>query len=117
MLDFQYIYDLVSDYLPNEWSRLVIYISIHEELSEVNFFYKCNNKYICVFEDANVDAGLFENLNEIIEIVRDSRRESDAWRTCSISICNNGDFNAEYDDSIDFMDAHFLTEWQAKYFV
>ena len=107
-IDFQIIYDQLSMYLPEEWEKLVVLISLHDELSEINFYYKVDNEYICALDDGYVSREMFNSLSNVLALVRLGREKNDVWKTCTIAVCSDGEFKAEYDNVHDFMDENFV---------
>lgn len=115
-IDFQRIYDLISESLPTDWEEIVLYCINIDGSYEVKYFVKIEELgYIECFDlgiPFDKVVGILSDLYELF--VSDTMR----WRSITVKIDSSSEFNsvADYsDESITYED--YLSNWKNQYLI
>ncbi len=118
---YQAVFDTIAPLLPEEWSKLVIYLEYGENSYSFSFFYNDGKKYIKCFDIANVsEDALYSSFRKIDKIVAPERKKikGDLWSNMTITIESNGSMHADFDyTDLSSGTYRFKKAWKKKYLV
>lgn len=117
---FQDVFDIVADFLPKDWDRMVFFAGYTEGSYSMKFYSKAEKgEYVDCFNLPGASkAKLVKAFMEIDKIVSKSRKEQGVnnWTVFSMSVDSNGKMktNFEYDDHSEDMVA-YEKKWTEKH--
>lgn len=118
---FQNVFDIISDYLPDGWNRMVFFAGYTEGSYTMKFYSKDEKgEYVDCFSISGASkAKLVKSFMEIDKILSKSRRKmsaSNAWTVFSMSVDNNRNMKTdfEYDDHSEDM-VSYEKKWAEKH--
>lgn len=110
---FQNVFDVISDFLPEGWNKMVFYAGYTAGSYSMKFYSKPEKgEYIDCFSIPGASkAKLVKAFMEIDKVLSKSRKElgdTNAWTVFSMSVDNNGKMKTdfEYDDHSEDMIAY-----------
>lgn len=115
-IDFQEIYNLVESTLPSNWSRIAVCCVRIEDSFDIKYFVKTDdNKYVDCF---NLDVPTEIVINALMKVCTLFSSNTDGWKSVTILINSNGDFNAEADYlNSEVNNTNYIDNWKKKYLV
>ena len=118
---YQAVFDAIAPLLPEEWSKLVIYLEYGEDSYSFSFFYNDGKKYIKCFDIANVSEDvLYSSFKKIDKLVASERQKvkGDLWSNMTITIESNGSMHADFDyTDLSYGTYQYKKAWKKKYLV
>ena len=114
---YQVIFDGINGLTIPKWNK-IIFLAVYTDTSfEMKFYVYTNEKYIDCFSLGipmpNI-INLFSTLDKDIAIHRNEMAEK--WSSMTLSICENGEFNVDYDYDIVSEDTiSYINLWKEKY--
>ncbi|MBE5869862.1 MAG: DUF600 family protein [Lachnospiraceae bacterium] len=118
---FQNVFDIVFDFLPEGWDRMVFFAGYTEGSYSMKFYSKAEKgEYVDCFNLPGASkAKLVKAFMEIDKVLSKNRKEqgaTNAWTIFSMSVDNNGNMKTdfEYDDHSADMVA-YEKKWVEKY--
>lgn len=118
---FQEVFDLIADFLPEGWNKMIFYAGYSVGSYSMKFYSKTEKgKYIDCFSIPGASkAKLVKTFMEIDKVLSKSRKElgdSNAWTIFSMSVDCDGNMKTdfEYDDHSEDMIA-YEKKWAEKY--
>lgn len=119
-ISYQKIYSTLSDSLPNEWKKLIVYAAFSESGRELRYYIQVGNgEYIDCFE---LGLPLEKVLSNLINIsseltqVRDKLGEKDKWSVVTVLIDSKGNFKSDFDYSKDaWKSISYVDKWKENY--
>lgn len=117
----QQIFDLVEEYLPDDWIQMILYIGYTSGSYSMKYYIKDKaGKYTDCFKQAGVSkvqlVRLFMNIDKILASERKDLSAKEKWSVMTMVVDADGSVNADY-DYIDISENTILYEqnWKAKY--
>ncbi len=118
---YQEVFDLVQDYLPEEWTSIVLFVGYTEGSYSMKYYVKDNdNDYIDCFKLNNTSRTelikLFIEIDEILSKERELLDRKNKWTIMTFMVDNTGKMKAEfeYDDHSEDL-ISYERKWRDKY--
>ena len=118
---FQKVFDLISDYLPSEWSRMVFFAVYTEGSYSMKFFFKLyNSDFVDCFSIPGVPKAklikLFMDIDTVLSVNRTELGKDNVWTVLSMIVDDTGFMKTyfEYDDHSEDLVA-YEKKWTEKY--
>ena len=110
---FQKVYDVISDYLPEEWKRVAIYYAVVDNIVDFKYYLDEGKGYVDCFNLKDYSKEKFRDLRFAIDDVlledRKHLQQDKQWSVFTMFISSTGKFetNFSYDNiSEDFHKWH-----------
>ena len=114
-IDYQKLYDTFSDILPENWSRVAVYVRCKNGSQDVGLYVKsAGGNYSSCFELGLDDIDVIKRLSEIGRLVEDSSDYNSNF-VLSCVVENTGKFNSSYDYSDAILSETYLNDWEKNY--
>lgn len=122
---FQKIFDILIDFLPENWSKLAYMAEFYEGSYSMKFYVKTQNTdYISCLDMENFDNNKFIiktiELNKIISENRLQLNEDKRWNAMAMIVDSNGKMTTDFDyanaNEIDDM-IDYQINWEKKHLV
>lgn len=95
---YQMIFDEVSDFLPFEWSKVVIYLEHGEEAYSYSFYVKVGRSYVKCFDLEISENKLFAAFARIEKKVSKERSKLDkCWSNMTMVVDDEGNMKTAFD--------------------
>lgn len=118
---YQEILNEIVPFVPQDWTKLVIYLEYGENSYSFSFYYKDNEKYIKCYDIPNVlDEQLMVAFSKIDKIVSPERKniKENLWTNMTIVINSDGKMKADFDyTDLSNGSYKYKKEWKEKYLV
>jgi len=120
---YQDIFDLISDYLPAEWNKVVFYALYTSGSYTMKYYYRVGiGDYIDCFsseiaEDREI-INTFSKINNIISKERENLSINDRWNVFTMIVDATGKLSSKYDYN-DYSENTIAFEqmWESKYLI
>lgn len=113
-IDYQSIYDVIADTLPENWEKVFLYCLRWSASSEVKYFVKSQDGIIKDCYDLGVPDDVL--LNKTIELMCLINKGDHQWRSLTVIIEADGSFDAKADYTSDIDDTSiYLNSWREQY--
>ena len=113
-IDYQGIYDVISDTLPSDWKKIVVHFLRWSGSSETTYYVKTNDAdYKDCYSLGVPDAIIMDKIIKLISLIK---RDQNQWKALTLTINIDGSFkaNADYTSDIDDTDKYMKT-WTEEY--
>lgn len=117
---FQSVFDLIQDYLPDNWEKMVLFAGYTTGSYSMKFYSKQNEKFVDCFSFDGVTKSdlikLFMKIDKLLKAERNRLSGKDKWTVFTMSIDNKGAMKTyfDYQDHSEDMIA-FEKEWKKKF--
>lgn len=114
---YQMIYDEILQFLPNNWTKLVVYLEHGENSYSYSFYVKMNESYVKCFD---LDVSLESLLAAFARIEKTVSRErfklEKKWSNMTMIVHNDGNMNTYFDyTDLSSGNYQYKKTWQSKY--
>ena len=118
---YQSIFDEVSNYLPSDWNKVVVYLEYGESSYSISFYVKQSGNYIKCYDINGIsDDDLyqsFKKINNDIVIQRDMVA-GEKWSNMTMVVERSGKMNVDFDyTDLTERAYQYSKEWKMKYLV
>lgn len=118
---YQSIFDEVSNYLPSDWNKVVVYLEYGESSYSISFYVKQSGNYIKCYDINGIsDDDLyqsFKKINNDIVIQRDMVA-GEKWSNMTMVVERSGKMNVDFDyTDLTERAYQYSKEWKKKYLV
>ena len=118
-IDFQKIYDILSDVLPEEWKKVVFRAEYTTGSYTMKYYVQTlSGEYIDCYNLPNIsDDSIVDAYIRIDEVVYEARQQEDntkLWNLMTIVIDNEGRFKTDFQYDVVIDDEH-MKSWTNKY--
>lgn len=114
---YQQIYNEVDSFLPNKWSKLIVYIEYGDDSYNMSFYVTAEEKTVKCFDLPYIDESkLMDAFSKIDKIISPERANEDKkWSNMTL-IIEEDSFKADFDYT-DLSKGSFAykREWKKKY--
>lgn len=120
---FQKIFDILIDFLPENWSKLAYMAEFYEGSYSMKFYVKTQNTdYISCLDMENFDNNKFIiktiELNKIISENRMQLDESKRWNAMAMIVDSNGKMTTDFDYTNQINDPiEYQNNWEEKHLI
>ncbi len=118
---YQAIFNTIAPFLPESWTKLVVYLEYGEDSYSFAFFYSDGKKYIKCFDIPKItEKSLFASFNKIDKIVAPERKKirGDIWSNMTMIVDSNGNMHTDFDyTDLSSGTYQFKKAWKKKYLV
>ncbi len=120
---FQNIFDLLSEVLPNQWNKIILFVGYTEGSYSMKFYIQnVHEEYIDCFELEHIDnmilVRLFMAIDKIVSKERNLLSESERWNVMSMSVDSSSNMKAEFDyNDIGENMIKYEEQWRSRYLV
>lgn len=114
---YQLIFDEISNFLPDEWTKLVIYLEHGEEAYSYSFYVKINGEYVKCFDLPVSEEKLFAAFARIENNVSKERCKLDNhWSNMTMIVDDRGNMKADFDyTDLSNGNYQYKKAWKKKY--
>ena len=114
---YQMIFDEVSNFLPSEWTQLVVYLEHGEEAYSYSFYVKVGGKYIKCFDLGVSENKLFAAFARIEKKVSKERSKLDkCWSNMTMIVDDEGNMKTAFDyTDLSRGNYQYKKSWKKKY--
>ena len=116
---YQAVFNKIAPFLPDGWSKLVVYLEYSENSYSFSFFYNDGKKYIKCFDIPSVsEEAIFSAFKEIDQIVSLERNKisSDMWSNMTMVVSSDGSMHTDFDyTDLSSGTYQFKKAWKKKY--
>ncbi len=118
---YQDIYDELSQYLPDEWEKMIVYLEYGNASYSFSFYIKIKDRYVKCYDLPNVsDNKLSDSFAIIDDIISSERRKekNELWSNMTMTVSKSGIMHSDFDYT-DLSDGtyQFKKNWKKKYLV
>ena len=113
-IDYQGIYDVISDTLPNGWIKIVVHFLRWSGSSETVYYVKTQHEdYKDCYSLGIPDEVLMNKSIKLLSIVK---KDENQWKALTLTICSDGTFDAkaDYTSNIDETEK-YMKSWTDTY--
>ena len=113
-IDYQGIYDVIADTLPNRWDKIVVHFLRWSGSSEIVYYVKTRDEgYRDCYSLGVPDTVL---LNKCVELLALIKNDDNQWKALTLTIGADGTFlaSADYSSDIDDTD-NYMKTWSTAY--
>lgn len=120
---FQKIFDILIDFLPENWSKLVYMAEYYEGSFSMKYYVKTSNSdYISCYDMENFDNNNFIitsiELNKIISVNRLQLSEDKRWSAIAMTVESNGKMYTDFDYTNIIEDQiEYVENWEKKHLI
>lgn len=120
---FQKLFDILIDFLPENWSKLAYMAEFYEGSYSMKFYVKTQNTdYISCLDMENFDNNKFIiktiELNKIISENRMQLDESKRWNAMAMIVDSNGKMTTDFDYTNQINDPiEYQNNWEEKHLI
>lgn len=118
---YQFIFDEISNFLPANWTKLVVSLEHSEDAYaysySYSFYVKTDGKYINCYDldtsEEKIDA-TFSRIKEKVFKERSKLAKDKRWTNMTMIVDNDGNIKTEFDyeETIDYQ---YMKAWKKKY--
>ena len=114
---YQMIFNEVSDFLPDEWTDLIVYLEHGEEAYSYSFYVKTNEKYVKFFDLDISEEKLLAAFARIEKKVSKERSKLDkCWSNMTMIVDGNGNMKTDFDyTDLSRGNYQYKKAWKKKY--
>lgn len=114
---YQMIFDEVSDFLPSEWTKVVIYLEHGEEAYSYSFYVKMKGKYMKCFDLDISENKLLAAFSRIEKKVSKERSKLDkCWSNMTMVVDDEGNMKTAFDyTDLSRGNYQYKKAWKKKY--
>lgn len=114
---YQMIFNEVSDFLPDDWSKLVVYLEHGEEAYSYSFYVKMDGNYVKCFDLAVSEEKLFAAFARIEKYVSKERNKLEkCWSNMTMIVDNRGNMKTDFDyTDLSNGNYQYKKAWKKKY--
>ncbi len=114
---YQIIFDEVSSFLPNEWTKLVVYLEHGEDSYSYSFYVKVTDSYIKCFDLVESEEKLFAAFARIEKHITKERKKLDkCWSNMTMVVDEKGNMNTDFDfTDLSKGNYQYKKAWKQKY--
>ena len=114
---YQMIFNEVSDFLPDEWTDLIVYLEHGEEAYSYCFYVKTNEKYVKCFDLDISEEKLLAAFARIEKKVSKERSKLDkCWSNMTMIVDGNGNMKTDFDyTDLSRGNYQYKKAWKKKY--
>lgn len=116
---YQSIFDEVSEYLPNDWEKLVVYLEFGESSYSISFYVKEHGNYTKCYDLSGIsDEDLYQSFKRISKEVMQQRNEisGQKWTNMTMVVERTGKMNVDFDYTDLSENAYqYSKKWKKKY--
>ena len=116
---YQLIFDEISNFLPDEWTKLVIYLEYGEESYLYSFYVKIGDKYVKCYDLDVSEKDICDAFSRIDDEVFKERSKLDKdkrWSNMTMIVDDRGNMKTDFDYT-DFSNGNYQYKkaWKKKY--
>lgn len=114
---YQMIFNEVVDFLPSEWTNVVIYLEHGEEAYSYSFYVKVSGKYVKCFDLDISENELFAAFARIEKKVSKERSKLDkCWSNMTMIVDDEGNMKTAFDyTDLSHGNYQYKKAWKKKY--
>lgn len=114
---YQVIFDEISIFLPDNWTKLVVYLEHGEESYSYSFYVKVDEAFIKCFELNISEEELLKSFANIESFVSKERSKlNPCWSNMTMVVEDNGTMKTEFDyTDLSCGSYQYKKEWRKKY--
>ncbi len=116
---YQTVFSTIAPLLPEEWTKLVIYLEYGEDSYSFSFFYNDGKKYIKCFDIPNVsEETIYSSFRMIDKAIETERKKikGDLWSNMTMIVESNGSVHIDFDyTDLSSGTYKFKKSWKKKY--
>lgn len=118
---FQQVFDLIQEYLPIEWNKVVVYAGYGSGSYSINFHVmKSDNSYVDCYNLKTCSKAqlikLFMNINRVFEPSRTAKSGKSPWTVCTMIVDSNGNMKTSFDyEDISENSIEYEKKWKERY--
>ena len=118
---FQEVFDMLQEYLPTEWKKVVVYAAYSAGSYSINFHVmKADNLYVDCYNLKTCSKAqlikLFMNINRVLEPSRKATTGKSAWTVFTMIVDNEGNMKTNFDyEDISETSIAYEKKWKEKY--
>lgn len=114
---YQMIFNEVSDFLPDDWSKLVVYLEHGEEAYSYSFYVKMDGNYVKSFDLAVSEEKLFAAFARIEKYVSKERNKLEkCWSNMTMIVDYRGNMKTDFDyTDLSNGNYQYKKAWKKKY--
>ena len=92
------LFDIIQDYLPQEWDKVVYWALYTSNSYTMKFFVKKNDKYTDCF-DIITEEELYELFKKLNNLIKENRgkTKNDKWTAMILTVNSDGKFKTKYE--------------------
>ena len=116
---YQVIFDEISEYLPNFWEKLIVYLEHGQESYSYSFYVKENGKYIKCFDLKEISEDkMYASFARIEKIVSEERKKfcKEVWSNLTMVVNSDGKMKMDFDyTDLSLGNYEYKKNWKEKY--
>jgi hypothetical protein len=118
---FQNTFDLLLDYLPTDWNKLIFYAAYANGSYSMKYFTKSEDSgWIDCFSQKDITRSdlikLFIKINNSLSKERNDLSDKDRWTVLTMIVDSNGNMTSEFDyTDISDCEIEYERDWEKKY--
>ena len=118
---FQNTFDLLLDYLPTDWNKLIFYAAYTNGSYSMKYFTKSEDSgWIDCFSQKDITRSdlikLFIKINNSLSKERNDLSDKDRWTVLTMIVDSNGNMTSEFDyTDISDCEIEYERDWGKKY--
>lgn len=119
-IDYEGLCGELLTVIPDTWESVILYAEYTPASYSFKYFVKTDGKYVDCYDLEGVNEDLliqkFMTFDKIIRPSRLGLSGKDKWTVMTLTIRNDGEFNAEFDyTDISENSIEYFQEWKKKY--
>ena len=114
---YQFIFDEISNFLPANWTKLVMRLEYGEEAYSYSFYVKIDGKYVNCYDldvSENNICAAFSRIDDEVFKERSKLDKDKRWTNMTMIVDNDGNMKTEFDYA-EFSDYQYEKAWEKKY--
>lgn len=114
---YQIIFDEISQFLPNEWSKLIVYLEHGKEAYSYSFYVKIKDDYVKCFDLGIPESELFSAFSRIEKQVSKERSQLEKpWTNMTMVVDSDGNMKTNFDyTNLSHGNYQYKKAWKNKY--
>lgn len=118
---FQNTFDLLLDYLPADWDKLIFYAAYTNGSYSMKYFTKSEDSgWIDCFSQKDITRSdlikLFIKINNSLSKERNDLSDKDRWTVLTMIVDSNGNMTSDFDyTDISDCEIEYERKWEKKY--
>ena len=118
---YQFIFDELCSYLPNDWDKVVIYLEFGESSYSISFYVKESGHYTKCYDLSGIsDEDLYQSFKKINNEVSKERNMivGEKWTNMTMVVERSGKLEVDFDYT-DLTECayQYSKKWKKKYLV
>ena len=118
---YQAIFNEIAPFIPEGWTKLVVYLEYGEDSYSFSFYYKDGKKYTKCFNIQNIsEDALFAAFKKIDKVIAPERKKTkgDLWSNMTMLVDSDGNMHTDFDyTDLSSGTYQFKKAWKKKYLV